>query len=291
MRMNSKRGTVVVEIIVISALALGGAQLAGWKPLQIFRKKPPTAQVTQLQADLAKAQAELEAARLAKAAAEAAERARQVEQVQWAQQMTTGAGEAIARIPSEHKTAESRLAADLIARGNFALALAVGDLPREKRVEILSIVDKALSGVQAERDQARAALAAADAELQQVTRAREQIAAEIPVLAAKLETKDAEVRAVQAVLTVKTQEVVQIADRLDAKDREAGSLGASLNRLLRVGALLGAAWLFLGWGAAPMLKLMKPGRLKNFLRDMIGYLTSGFLHHDAKRKLATVKTP
>lgn len=284
--MRNARAFALIETVVALSLLGGLAGVAGWKPLQLFKKRPPTAQVTQLQADLAKAQAELEAARAIAAAAAAQERARQEEQVRWAQQMTTGAGEAIARIPPEHKTAESRLAADLIARGNFALALAVGDLSREKRIEILAIVDKALSGVQSERDQAVAALAVADSELQRVTRQREQIAAEIPILEAQLDTKAADARAIQAELTVKTVEVNSYAAKMDAKERDNGSLSTAFRRLCYAAAGAVALWLFLSWGAAPLLKLMRPGRTKNFLRNVIGYLTSGYLHHDAKRKLS-----
>lgn len=286
-RLKSLRGAVdPVTLVVVVVVFFGGAKLAGWKPLQVLKRKPPTEQVTKLQEDLVKAQSELEAARAAAKAATEAERAKQLEQVQWGQQMTEGAAASLQRLPLEQRTAETQLAADLLARGNLALAMAVGDLPREKRVEILAIVDKALSHVQAERDEARAALQAKDAELKHVAADRETIKAQLPVLEAKLQAKEADARAVQAELTVKTNEVKIYADKADAKEREAGSLGAAASRLVKVIILMVGGWFFAAYGLPPLLKLMRPGRTKNILRDVTGYATGGLLYRDAKKKLA-----
>lgn len=283
----NRRGTVIIETIVIVAALGAAATLAGWKPLQFLKPKPPTAQVTALQADLAKAQAELEAARVARADAAAAERARQEQQVRWAQQMASGAADTLLRQPAAHRTAETQLASDLLARANFGLAAAIGALPVDKQAEILAIVDKALSGVQVERDEARAALAAKDRELQAVTADREQIAQKLPILAAQLEAKEEAAQTVQAKLKAKTDEALVIAEKLDAKAREAGSLGAAAERWLRVLIYAALGWAFLAYGLPPLLKLMRPGRTKNILRDLTGYATSGLLYHDAKKKLAS----
>jgi hypothetical protein len=286
-----RRGAVdPVSLALIVVLGLGGATLAGWKPFQIFRKKPPTEQVLALQAELAKAQAQLEATRAAEAAALAAERAKQEAQVRRAQQFVAGAGEALERVPAAHRVPEVLAAADLTGRAELALGLAIGGLPAEQQREILRIVDQMLSGRTADLEAARAALAEIEGEVRNLAKERDTLRQQAAALAREKSQLVATVDTVQADLTAKTGEVLKIADALDAKAREAGSLGATLNRWLRIGALLVAVWLFLGWGAAPALKLMRPGKLKNFLRDVIGYLTSGFLHHDAKRKIATQKT-
>jgi Skp family chaperone for outer membrane proteins len=289
MNLRTKGAVDPVTLALIAALAVGTATLAGWKPLEIFRKKPPTAQVTQLQADLARAQAALEAAEQARAAAAAAERAKQEEQVRRAQQFVAGAGEALDRVPAAHRTPEVVVAADLTGRAELALGLAIGGLPAAQQQEILRIVDQLLSGRQADLEAARAALAQIEGDVRTLAREREQLQREVQVRTGEVRELQATVGSVQAELTAKTNEVVTYAARADAKAREAGSLGATVRRLLRVGAILLGVWLFLGWGAAPMLKLLRPGRFKNFLRDVIGYLTSGFLHHDAKRKIATQK--
>lgn len=275
-----------VSLVLIVVLGLGAAKLAGWKPLAIFAKKPPTEQVTKLQADLEKAKAELAAADAAKRAADAAERDRQEEQVRWSQQMTAGAADALTRQPAEHRTPETQLAADLLARANFGLAAALGSLPRDKQAEIITIVDRALSAVQADRDAALAALQAKDRELHAVTLEREQIKAQIPVLAARLETKDATVREVEARLNLKTSEVLTYAAKASEKERDAGSLSSALNRLLKIVIGASCVWAFLAYVLPLLLKLMRPGRTKNLLRDVTGYATGGLLYHDAKKKLA-----
>lgn len=291
MRANRSRGAVdPVTLALIVALGFGGAFAAGWKPSLWFKKKPPTDQVRQLQAEAARLEAELEVARQAKVAAETAERARQEDQVRRAQQFVAGAGEALDRVPAPQRGPEVRVAADMVGRAELALGLAIGGLPAERQQEILRIVDQLLSGKQADLEAARAALAAIEADVRTLARERDALRQEAEAKARQARELQAKVGTVQADLQAKTGEVLKIADALDAKAREAGSLGAALNRWLRVGALLVALWLFLGWGAAPALKLLRPGKLKNFLRDVIGYLTSGFLHHDAKRKIATRKT-
>jgi hypothetical protein len=284
----NRRGTVIIETIVIVAALGAAATLAGWKPLQFLKPKPPTSQVTALQTDLAKAQAELEAARAARDAAAAAERARQEQQVRWAQQMASGAADTLLRQPAAHRTAETQLASDLLARANFGLAAAIGALPVDKQAEILAIVDKALSGVQAERDEARTALAAKDRELQAVTADREQIAQKLPILAAQLEAKESAAQTVQAKLKAKTDEVLVIAEKLDAKAREVGSLGASVDRILFWVLVIAGGWLFLVWGLPWVLKLLRPGRTKTVLREISGW-AHGALYLDAKKKLAAIR--
>lgn len=285
------RGAVdPVSLVVVVVVLGGGALLAGWKPLQVFRKKPPSAEVTRLQTDLSAAQAELAAARKAAADAATAERAAQEEQVRNAQQMTAGASAALARQPAEHRTPQTQLASDLLSRAEFVLGRAIGGLPGDKQAEIVAIVDKALSGIQSERDEARRLLAAKDAELQAITIEREQIKAQIPTLAAQLEAKEAKAQAVQAKLEVKTTQLGIWADRADKRERESGSLSASLERLIFWASVLVGLYLFAAYGVPPLLKIMRPGRTKTILRDVAGFASGGLHYLDARKKLKEARS-
>jgi hypothetical protein len=218
--LRSRRATVLVEVLVIVALGLTGAKLAGWKPSLWFKKKPPpTAQVTQLQADLAKAEAQLEAVAAAQAAALAEERAKQDEQVRRAQQFTAGAADALRRVPGEHRVPEVLVAADLTGRAELALGLAIGGLPPEHQREILRIVDQLLSGKQADLEAARAALAEIEGEVRTLAQERDTLRDQAKALGREKAALATEVSTVRADLNAKVGEVVKIADALDQKQR------------------------------------------------------------------------
>lgn len=286
--MRSRRGTIGVDLLLIAGVALAvGVFAGGWKPLQLFKPKPPTAQLTQLQADLAKAQAEADALRAAKAAAEQAEREKQVEQVRYAQEMLSGATESLSRQPVEHRTAQTQLASDLMKRSDFALGLAIGALPADKQREILRIVDQALSGVEAERQAALEALAAKDAELRVVTSERDAVKAELPKLAAKVSAAEAKAQQTQAAVTAKTEEVKTWANLKDAAERKAGSFAAQIDRIWRTIVWIAATWAFLAYVLPGLIKHLNAGPLKNVLRDVSGYATSPLLYADAKKKIST----
>lgn len=292
MQIRSLRAAVdPVSLVLIAALALGGASLAGWKPFAFLKPKPPTAQLTQLQADLAASQAALAQARLAAEEAARLESARQAEQVRWAQQMGEGAALALNRQPAEHRTAQTQLAGDLLTRANVGLADAIGGLPPAKQAEILSIVDRALSASQAERDEARAALAVKDAELRTVSAQRAEIAAQIPALTAKAARLSAEVAETQAAVTVKTNEVKTWAELKQASDRAAGSLSAALQRWINGCLIVAAAYAFLAYILPGLLKHLDDSPVKRGLRNLSGYVLNPLLHHDAKKKISRAKSP
>ena len=123
-RLKCRRGVVdPVTLSIICALALGYV-LGGWKPMAVFKPKPPTEQLTKLQDDLAKQQAAAEKARIEREAAVVAERAKLETQVRAAQRDAIGAGAAIERIPN--KGPEALLGSLTISRASIKLALAVG---------------------------------------------------------------------------------------------------------------------------------------------------------------------
>ena len=89
-----------ITLILVALLALGaGVFGTSFKPLEIFKPKPPVEQLTKLQDDLAKSQAETTAARKAKDDAIVAERAKADAQVRAVQQEAVGAALAAGRIP------------------------------------------------------------------------------------------------------------------------------------------------------------------------------------------------
>lgn len=293
--MRTNRGTIGVDLLLIAGVALAlGVVAGGWKPLDVFRKKPPVAELARLQVELDKKTAELEAARLAKEAAQAMERAKQVEQVRYAQQMTAGAVESLSRQPVEHRTPQTALSSDLLRRSEFALGLAIGGLPVDKQAEIMSIVDRALSSVESERLKAREELAAKDRELKVVTAEREAVKAELPKLAAKLDAAEAKAKAAQESVKVTTNEVAKVATKLDQEKRQASSLSAQIDKLWRIALWVAAGYAFLVFVLPGLIKHLDAGWLKSALRDATGYATSPLLYHDAKKKLtdkAALPTP
>lgn len=285
--MKGNRGTIGVDLLVVAGVALAvGVVAGGWKPLEMFRKKPPTAELSKLQTELALVQAERDAALRAQEAAKELERQKQEAQVRHAQQMQSGAITALDRQPTEHRTAQTQLASDLLRRSELALGLAVGTLPPDKQAEILRIVDGALSSVQAERDAAQAALKAKDAELRMVTQERDAVKAELPKLAAQVQSAQAKAEEVQAAVTAKTELVKAAAEKLDAERRKAGSFAAQVDKLWRIAFWIAGGWAFLTFILPGIIKHMEAGSLKNILRDVSGYAANPLLYHDAKRKLA-----
>ena len=271
---------------------MGTGIFAGhWKPLAFLAPKPPTAQLTALQADLQKAQADAVAKETALKAANAAELARFTEQLRAAQQMSQGAANALGRVPVVVRTPEFVLGDSLLARANVRLATAIGKLPDDLQTEILAIVDNALSASEDARKRAEAALAAKDAEFKIVTADREQIKAQIPVLAAKVQAAEQKVESTQAKVTEKTNEVKVIADKLDAKAREAGSLLGSLDSVWHWAIGIACVWFLLAFVVPGIVKHMASSPLKNGLRAVSGYATSPLLFHDASTKISDLTQP
>lgn len=284
------RGTVIVEVALIVAL-VGGAALAigNWKPFGWMEKKPPTEQLSKLQSELDKTQADLREAQAREQAAAAAERAKQEKQVRYAQQMQSGAQEALERQPVEHRTEQTKLAVSLLNRSELALALAIGQLPPDQQAEILQIVDKALSAVASERDEAQRLLRAKDDELRAVTRERDAIKDALPELQAKV--KEAEAKA-----AAKTEEVKVAQVKLTTwaiikgkADRHASSIAGQLDAVWN-----GLLWLFGGYVVIVFIlpgivKHMDAGPLKTVLRDVSGFTANPLLYLDARKKLAAQK--
>ena len=259
--------------LIYLLLGLGAGIFAGhWKPLAFLAPKPPTAQLTALQADLDKAKADAAAREKALTDAHQAEHAKLMAQLTAAQQFTEGAGNALARVPSDKVTPEVRVGTSLLLRGNLRLQTAIGRLPPDLQEEIATIVAQMLSASDAEVAKANAALAEKDAQFQQVTAEREAIKAQIPVLTAQAQKAEAAKTQLETAVTAKTEEVKKAADALDAKAREAGSLSGALTSawhwiegLAVVGIVIAALLLYLrmglgsvGKGLSGLQKVLSP---------------------------------
>ena len=260
-----RRGVIdPVTLGVLAGFALGifGAKFS---PFEFLKPKPPIAQLTKLQADLAKAQADAEQTRLAREAAVKEERAKLEAQVKAAQADNVGTATALSKIAAEHRTAEVKLAVSMANRVSLKLVAAVGALPQEQQDAMVQLIDAALSEKQSEVDAANAKLAARDREFATLTVERDQIKAQIPVLTAKAVAAEETVKVTQAKVTTVTEQVKVFADKADAKEREAGSLFGALNSakngLIGLGivvAIIAALALYLRMGLGSVGKALHP---------------------------------
>lgn len=268
-----------VTLVLVVGLGLGYV-FGSWKPLAKFRKKPPTEQLTKLQADLDKAKADAEAARLAAEAAKAQERQALEAQIRAAQADNVGTVTALKRAPD---SPEVRLASRMAQRVSLKLATAIGKLPADQQEAMVELIQQALSDKQSEVDAANQKLASLDAEFKAVTWEREQLKAEIPKLTQRAVKAEETAKAVQLEVTEKTEEVKTWANKADAALRENGGLWSNLKK----GALLLAAiYAFLAFGLPAIVKVLATNNpLKPILRNVSGYLLNPVLHHDAKTKL------
>lgn len=281
--MRSRKGVVdPVTLSVLCALALGYV-LGGWKPLAIFKKEPPTKQLTEMQAKLDAQQA---AAKQAAADAEAAKQAerKQLEgQVRAAQMDNEGVVATLKTIKPAAQTMETRLAAKMAQRVSLKLATAIGRLPPEQQEAMVELIQQALSDKQEEIDAANSKLAALDADFKAITAKRDELLVQIPILTEEARKSNARAIETQAAVKAKTEEVKTWAEKTNAALKENGSLTAQIEKL--------AYWLV---GGYLFFTIVLPGiikhldgsnPLKHLLRDVSGYLTAPALYHDAKAKI------
>lgn len=248
---------------------LGGLMLGivagNWKPLAFLQRRPEVAQLSQAQADLAKAKADAEAKEAALVAAQTAERSKLEAQVRSAQQDNVGAVEAWKRIPAASRGAEVNLVGQMQQRVSLKLAAAIGHLPPEDQQAMVELIAGALSDKQAEVDAANAKLAARDAAFASLTVERDQIKAEIPVLTDQAVKAKETAQVAEAKVETKTEEVKQWAAKKDAADRAAGSLTGALGTakhwvegLAVAGGLLLVLALYLRMGLGSVGRALQP---------------------------------
>lgn len=281
----------VIDPVTLGALALvalGGALLFGWKPLNIFKAKPPTAQLTQLQADLVKAQAAEAQAKAEKDAAIAAERKKFEDQLRSAQQANEGAGYLLQKIPAEHQTPQSKVGTAMVLRANFRLASILGKLPDDVLRDVTDMMD----GLITERDEALAKLADSDRKFTELTGEHAATVKQLADANQRAQSTAQKVGEVQVKVTEVTNEVKTKADALDAEMRKSGSLDAVVVKLLWVGGIVAGIWLFFALIVPGIVKHMASGNpLKTGLRNLSGYALNPLLFHDAKTKLAALAKP
>lgn len=281
--MKSSRGVVdPVTLYLVAGLAVG-IFVGSWKPLNMFKKAPPTAQLTELQAKLDAANAEAERARLAREAAVVAERAKLEAQIRAAQQDNVGVVVALKKVPAASQTPEVRLANRMALRVDLKLATAIGRLPDADQQAMIELIEQALSDKQAEIDEANRKLAEADANFKLVTNERNQLKAQIPVLTERVTKAESVAAEVQEKVTQKTAEVKTWADKANTALRESGSLESAIKKALIGLVLIYGAITFIIPGIVKHMAEDNP--FKGALRDVAGFISSPLLYSDAKKKL------
>lgn len=281
--MKSRRGFAdPVSLYILAGLA-AGILLGSWKPLNMFKKPPPTEQLTALQAKLEATTAEAEKARIAREQANVAERAKLEAQVRAAQVDNTGVVTALRKVPAASQTPEVKLATRMATRVDIKLAAAIGRLPEADQLAMVELIEQALSDKQAEIDEANRKLAEADASFKVVSGERDILKAQIPKLTAKVADTEAEMNMAQAEVTVKTNEVKTWANKANEALHENGSLTSSIKKVGVVLVLLYGLVTFIIPGIVKHLEDTNP--FKGILRDVSGHLSAPLLYRDAKRKL------
>ena len=270
----------LVALIALAAGVFG----TSWKPLEVFRPKPPVEELTKLQNQLTAAQAAANEARIAAETAVKAERAKMETQVRSAQEDNAGTQAALAVAPSGP---EVKLAKEMAIRVDMKLAAAIGDLPKANREAMLKLIADALAG----KDQEfRDAMAKRDAEFAIIVRERDALKEQIPVLVTKVEKAEETAKVVQAAVTQKTDEVKVIATKLDEEKRKSGSLVQSAEKAFNWVIAIVGIWAFITFVLPGIIKHMPEGNpIKNFLRTFAGLTTSPLLYLDASAKIQELK--
>ena len=283
------RGTSgVIDPVTLSVLcALGlGYVLGGWKPLAMFKQKPPTAQLTELQSKLEQQTKAAEQAKIAAEQAKIAERAKLESQVRSAQLDNAGTVAALTKAP---QSPEVILGLRMANRVGFKLGTAIGKLPEAEQQEIISMIEELLSNQQAEIAKGEAKLAALDSRFQAVTAERTQLQAQIPILAQKAQKAEEQAAITSQKVTEKTAEVKKWADKTYMAEQASGTLMASVERL---GMILVIAYVVIVFILPGITKHLDPTNpFKGYLRSFAGYLSSPLLFHDAKSKLTKLTNP
>lgn len=230
--MMKTRGAVdpltILILVGVLAFAGGALKLPTW-----FQKKPPVAQLSTAQDELAKAKAAQQQAEARLAELEAQQKAVGDKQLDYAQQMATGTVLALGRIAPGQVTPEVKLASEFATRAEAGLIAYRGALSPEARAEMEHMVAQALSAVQAERDAMKQALLAKDAALAQTIAVKSTLEAQIPTLEANVAAARAETAAKDAKAVELTKEVSVWAEQKVAADAKASSLDAYAGNLLK----------------------------------------------------------
>ncbi len=270
---KNNRGEIVTVVLIVLGL-FGGSMLAGFRPLDLFRKKPDTAQLTKLQADLAASQAAEAKARADavqlqkdKDAAIMAERTKYNDQLRSAQQASVGAEYILGKVANP--SPEVALGRSMVARTNLRFAVALGALPKDQQDDIVQMME----GIIAQRDEAVAKLAETDKKFTQLTG---EHSATVQTLAMtsnqlvtanqKVETMAVETGKVQGQVTAATNRVKVIAQDLSDEKSASGSLSSAFTRLLWISVVtvigLSALWIY------SKLRSVGPGTLGKIMADI-----------------------
>ncbi len=271
MKLRSTRGEVVTAALVLYVLVGLGLGALGLKVsgVHLFQKAPPTKelQVAQDNLDKAKKDAADAEAKL-KAAIDQAQAQTKI-QVQGGQEYVEGARSSLKDAPV---SPEVTLAKGLLDRASLSLNNAIGDLPADRRAEIIKIVEGALSEKQEEVDQAMEQLAERDAQNATLQLQKLEVEAKIPALEKQAAVAETKVNTIQEVVTAKTNEVVAYANTAAAEKKQAGSLQAFADKVIK--GLIGASVIALILGVLYLWRLFRSVTPKT-LGNIVGDIRSG----------------
>lgn len=274
--------------VVYMVVILGAAGIYVFQPWKwtMFEKGPPIKQVQVDQTKLAQAKLAQDNAQKALETAKSSERALKASQIEDGQEMVSGVGVALQNAPNSKETALARI---LATKAKLDLALAVGDLPKERQEEIEGIVAGELSLAQSEVDAANGKLAARDAEFAQVTKDRDNLKANvIPGLQKKLDTTTTKETAIETQYQQKVGEVVSWAAAKAKSDGVAATLASTVSFLERLGIACAIAYVFLAWVLPAIGMTFNP---LSWLKDVAGYILSPLTHHDLKKQVVAATAP
>ena len=255
-----KTRAVIDPITLLLIAAAGVFWLGGSLHLPaIFKPKaPPTAQLTQAQAELAAAQQAQKQAEAALAAAKAQEAAKTAQQLAYAGQMAFGASSIMAELTPAERTPSIVTLDDLVLRTNTGLQAAGVIVTPDAQAEIKKMIQQALSPVVADRDAYKAALAAKDAQLQLAIQQKAAVEAQIPALQAQTTTAKAETATVQAKAQELTKEVTVWAAAKSAAEQDASGAKAWGEFLLKILVIVGILYAVGHW-IIPCIAQSYPG--------------------------------
>lgn len=285
--MKTQGFAIPVLVYWLAGGALLSQTIPNWRITSWFKPAPPTAALLQAQADLDKAKNEAKVANDALEAVKRVEEARKREQSTFGQEMAHGAEVALKTAPESPQVA---LAKSLLSRANPALVLALGELPADKRNEILLVISQSLSGVSSELEMANQTLAIRDRDLVIATQERDLLKKRIPLLEEDSREKGKIVEAATAREQKKSQEVVVYAQKMADEIHKSGGLFAQLEKLWRRIILLIVGYVFMAFILPGIVQVMGAGKLKNLLRDLSGYVLNPLHHHDAKTTINELKS-
>ena len=210
----------VVDVGLLLVVALAGALATGHLTLPAFlQKKPPTAQLTQAEKDLASAKAAQASAEAKLAKIEADRQAVKDKQLDYTQEMV---GLGLTALNHAGDALEVKIAREAVLRADAGFEAARGKLSPEARAEIQTLFDGAIAAKNHEIEVLRASLVAKDDENARLAGEKAALDGQIPTLRADVEVAKAQTATVEAKTTTLVKQVEDYANKMADERAKAG---------------------------------------------------------------------